>query len=210
MRNLSVAVTQMACGANRSANIATAAGLGLWGTNRSWAGANNRVRIAVVGIRGHGFGSHIRNYPLLPDVEVTALCDVDENLFPERLKWFEQNDRPIPKTYVDIRKLLEDTSIDAISAVLDVESTTNMNAAIAKAIQSLRRSGVTIAAAALMATPNAMMPPSVFLCVQRPDQAPGCSNVMRPMLGARSPSANDPAIRTMKPPARTFSSDFQS
>lgn len=47
--------------------------------------------MAVVGIHGHGFASHIRNYPFLPDVEVAALCDVDENMFPERLKWFEDN-----------------------------------------------------------------------------------------------------------------------
>ena len=96
-------------------SLATAAGVSLWGTTQSWAGANDRVRVAVVGIRGHGFGSHIRNYPFLPNVEVAAICDVDESFFPERLKWFEQNDKPIPKIYVDIRKLLEDKSIDAIS-----------------------------------------------------------------------------------------------
>jgi len=96
-------------------SLGAAAGLSLWGTNPSWAGANDRVRVAVVGIRGHGFGSHIRKYPSLPNVEVAALCDIDENMFPERLKWFEQNNLPIPKTYVDIRKLLEDKTIDAIS-----------------------------------------------------------------------------------------------
>jgi len=96
-------------------SLGAAAGLGLWGTTQSWAGANDRVRVAVVGTRGHGFGSHIKNYPFLPNVEVAAICDVDENLFAERLRWFEQNDKPVPKTYVDIRRLLEDKSIDAIS-----------------------------------------------------------------------------------------------
>jgi len=95
--------------------LGVAAGVSLWGTSRSWAGANDRVRVAVVGIRGHGFGSHIRKYPSLPNVEVAAVCDVDENMFPDRLKWFEQNKLRVPKTYVDIRKLLEDKSIDAIS-----------------------------------------------------------------------------------------------
>jgi len=97
------------------ATLSAATGLSLWGNSSSWAGANDRVRVAVVGIRGHGFGSHIRSYPLLQNVEVAAICDVDENLFGERLKWFERNGRPVPKTYVDIRKLLEDKSIDAIS-----------------------------------------------------------------------------------------------
>ena len=95
--------------------LGVATGLSLWGTGQTWAGANERVRVAIVGIRGHGFGSHIKSYPSLPNVEVAAICDVDENLFPERLKWFEENDKPIPKTYVDIRKLLEEKHIDAIS-----------------------------------------------------------------------------------------------
>jgi hypothetical protein len=51
------------------AALGAAGGLSLWGTSRSWAGANDRVRVAVVGIHGHGFGSHIRNYPFLPNVE---------------------------------------------------------------------------------------------------------------------------------------------
>ena len=95
--------------------LGVATGLSLWGAGQTWAGANERVRVAIVGIRGHGFGSHIKSYPSLPNVEVAAICDVDENLFPERLKWFEENDKPVPKTYVDIRKLLEDKDIDAIS-----------------------------------------------------------------------------------------------
>lgn len=95
-----------------TAGIAT--GLSLWGTNQSWAGANDRVRVAVVGIRGHG-KNHYTNYATLENVEVAALCDIDENLFSERLKWFEENNVPKPKTYTDIRKLLEDKDIDAIS-----------------------------------------------------------------------------------------------
>jgi predicted dehydrogenase len=86
----------------------------LWGVNPTWAGANDRVRIAVVGIRGMGFG-HIRAYSQLENVEVAALCDVDENLFPERVKWLTDNNKPKPKQYKDIRKLLEDKDIDAIS-----------------------------------------------------------------------------------------------
>ena len=90
-------------------------GLSLWGTKQSWAGANDRVRVAVVGIRGHGFGSHIKKYPTLPNVEVAALCDVDKNLFDMRVQWLVENGYPKPQTYQDIRKLLEDKNIDAIS-----------------------------------------------------------------------------------------------
>lgn len=86
----------------------------LWGTKQSWAGANDRVRIAVVGIRGMGF-SHIRNYSNIANTEIAAIVDPDENLYPERLKWLEENGKPKPDTYVDIRNMLEDKNIDAIS-----------------------------------------------------------------------------------------------
>ncbi len=95
--------------------LATGTALRVWGTNQTWAGANDRVRIAVVGIRSHGFHSHIKSYPKLKNVEVAAICDIDENLYPERLEWFKTNGYPIPKTYYDIRKLLENNTIDAVS-----------------------------------------------------------------------------------------------
>lgn len=94
---------------------ATISGLSLWGTKQSWAGANDRVNIAVVGIRGQGFASHIKKYASLENVRVAALCDVDANLFAKRTKWLVDNQYPQPKTYQDIRALLENKDIDAIS-----------------------------------------------------------------------------------------------
>jgi predicted dehydrogenase len=94
-----------------------ALGAALWGTNTAWAGANERVRVAVIGIRGMG-QNHINSYQALPNVQVAALCDVDENLFPERLQnLFIKKNKPKPKLYTDIRKLLEDKDIDAVSIV---------------------------------------------------------------------------------------------
>jgi predicted dehydrogenase len=95
----------------------TLTGLSLWPATSSWAGANDRVRVAVIGINGMG-RSHISSYMGLPNVEVAAICDVDENLFEQRIKQlFVDKDKPRPKTYTDIRKLLEDKSIDAVSIV---------------------------------------------------------------------------------------------
>ncbi len=96
-----------------------ASGAMLWGTNRAWAGANNRVRLAVVGIHGMG-QNHIKEYLALPDTDVVALCDVDENQFGGVIDRFFTNASPPrrkPKTYTDIRLLLEDKDIDAISVV---------------------------------------------------------------------------------------------
>lgn len=98
---------------------AASLGLGgmLWGTSRTWAGANDRVRIAVLGIHGMG-QSHIREYQKLKNVEVAALCDPDSNLFaPVIDQQFTRRDMRPPKTYTDLRRLYEDKDIDAVSIV---------------------------------------------------------------------------------------------
>jgi len=77
-------------------------------------GANDRVRIGVCGLRGQGF-AHIEEYARMPDVETVAVCDVDENIIKGRLADMDLMSLPTPKTYTDVRKLLEDSSIDVIS-----------------------------------------------------------------------------------------------
>ena len=85
--------------------------------NSKWKGANDRVNVAVIGIRGMG-QSHIQGYQGLKNVEVAALCDVDQNLFAERVKkHFTDKNLREPKLYTDMRKLFEDKSIDAVSVV---------------------------------------------------------------------------------------------
>jgi predicted dehydrogenase len=73
-------------------------------------GANDRVRVAICGLNGRG-EDHIRGFSRVPNVEITALCDVDENLLRKRRGELGGK----PQTYGDVRKLLEDKSIDAIS-----------------------------------------------------------------------------------------------
>jgi predicted dehydrogenase len=77
-------------------------------------GANDRVRVAVCGLRGRG-NDHIHGFARVPGVELAALCDVDENVLSQRLGTVEKLGLPKPKSYVDVRKLLEDKDIDAIS-----------------------------------------------------------------------------------------------
>ncbi len=86
-------------------------------TGAGWKGANDRVNVAVIGIRGMG-QNHIQSYQKLKNVEVTALCDVDGNLFAERVKkHFTDKDLREPKLYQDMRRLFEDKTVDAVSIV---------------------------------------------------------------------------------------------
>ena len=77
-------------------------------------GANDRVRVAICGVRGRGH-DHIRGFSRVPGTELAALCDVDENILNQRLNDVQKMGLPKPKSYVDVRKLLEDKEIDAIS-----------------------------------------------------------------------------------------------
>ena len=77
-------------------------------------GANDRVRVAICGVRGRG-NDHIRGYSKVPNAEIAALCDVDETVLNERLGTVQSLGLPRPKGYGDIRKLLEDKDIDAVS-----------------------------------------------------------------------------------------------
>ena len=77
-------------------------------------GANERVRVAVIGLRGRGL-DHIKTFKGIPGVEIAAVCDIDENVIATRLGDFQKFGLPKPKTYGDVRKLLEDKSIDAVS-----------------------------------------------------------------------------------------------
>ncbi|HOG29866.1 MAG TPA: Gfo/Idh/MocA family oxidoreductase [Vicinamibacterales bacterium] len=88
----------------------------LLGTSRTaWAGANDRLRIAVLGLNGRG-KSHIGDYDRLERVEVVTLCDPDARLFAPTVKaFFTDKAKAAPKVEQDIRRVLEDKDVDAIS-----------------------------------------------------------------------------------------------
>jgi predicted dehydrogenase len=77
-------------------------------------GANDRVQVAIIGLNGRG-GDHIKGFSRLANAEIAALCDVDPRVLDKRLTQMDKQGLPKPKTYADIRKLLDDKSIDAIS-----------------------------------------------------------------------------------------------
>ncbi|MEY2409264.1 MAG: hypothetical protein QOF48_1934 [Verrucomicrobiota bacterium] len=83
---------------------------------RSWAqvkSANEDVRIGVIGFGQRG-QSHIEGYSKIKGCRLAGLCDVDSRILgKEKKKWA---DKGLEVSAVeDLRKLLEDKNIDAVS-----------------------------------------------------------------------------------------------
>ena len=100
--------------ARRGAGLAALGGITFLAHPERVFGANERVRVAVVGLHGQGW-SHVGEYGEMKDVELAAFCDVDENVLDQRLAEAEKMGIKRPARFTDLRKLLEDKSIDAIS-----------------------------------------------------------------------------------------------
>lgn len=77
-------------------------------------GANDKVRVAICGLHGRG-GDHLHNYSQIKNAQIAAFCDVDENVLRKRLAQTDKMGLPKPATFTDVRRLLDDKSIDAIS-----------------------------------------------------------------------------------------------
>jgi predicted dehydrogenase len=77
-------------------------------------GANDRVTLAIIGLRGQGT-AHLKHFPALARVRVKTLCDVDENVLAERRQGFETAYRYVPGTAHDLRRVFDDKDIDAVT-----------------------------------------------------------------------------------------------
>ena len=76
-------------------------------------GANDDLRVGVVGFNGQG-GLHIQKLRELAGVRVVALCDADRAVLERGVQRAKESQQPV-QGYVDVRKLLDDKSIDAIT-----------------------------------------------------------------------------------------------
>ncbi|NQT01702.1 MAG: Gfo/Idh/MocA family oxidoreductase [Planctomycetes bacterium] len=76
-------------------------------------GANDDIRAAVVGFRGHG-RTHINAYLKIPGVRVVALCDADKDILARGVKESKARNQKVD-AYSDVRKLLENKDIDVVS-----------------------------------------------------------------------------------------------
>lgn len=78
------------------------------------AGANDRVNVAVVGIRSRG-REHADIFARQPGSQVAAVCDIDQTQSERALPLIEKAQQTKPRVYQDLRKLLEDKDVDAVS-----------------------------------------------------------------------------------------------
>jgi predicted dehydrogenase len=76
-------------------------------------GPNGKIRVAVIGVNGQG-GAHVGEWLKNPDVDLVAICDVDPAAYEKVSKKITDQSR-LPKYVPDVRKLLEDKEIDAVS-----------------------------------------------------------------------------------------------
>src|SRR5260370_16957066 len=68
-------------------------------------GANDRVRIAVCGLRSRG-KDHLHSFSHVPNVEIAALCDVDQDILTKTPQQLTRT----PPTFLHARQLLHDTT----------------------------------------------------------------------------------------------------
>lgn len=76
------------------------------------AGANDQIRIGIVGFNSKG-KQHIEEFLHVPGVKIVALCDVDKNLLEREAALFKERGETVT-TSQDARRLLDDKNIDAL------------------------------------------------------------------------------------------------
>jgi predicted dehydrogenase len=77
-------------------------------------GANERVNVAVCGIKGRG-ASHIGGHGRQKNVTISHLVDPDSRLFEGRKKFVQSKFKNTPKCVQDVRKALDNKEVDVIS-----------------------------------------------------------------------------------------------
>jgi predicted dehydrogenase len=75
---------------------------------------SDRLRVAVIGVNGQG-RSHVSGYAGKHNCEVAVICDADEAVVGRSLQAAERAQGKLPKYEQDLRRVLDDKSIDVVS-----------------------------------------------------------------------------------------------
>jgi len=76
-------------------------------------GANNRVRLGVMGTNGRG-ASLARSFISLADVEIAAVCDVDQRAAAKGVQAVAAKQARPPTVFQDFRRMIESRDLDAV------------------------------------------------------------------------------------------------
>jgi predicted dehydrogenase len=74
---------------------------------------SDRVRIGIIGAKGQG-SANMNSMLKLPEVDIVALCDVDDTVLRNRNSDLKKASRKEAPTFKDYRKLLDNKDIDAV------------------------------------------------------------------------------------------------
>lgn len=90
----------------RSSAITAAIGLPVVVPSTS-LGANDKIRVAVIGLGGRGAGTHVTCMGTQDDVAVVAICDPDRDRLDRTAGNIKGKHRFDVDTYVDMREIMK-------------------------------------------------------------------------------------------------------
>ncbi len=105
-----------------SALLAALAGAGLQSVapaaekaaSKEKGSANERLRVAVVGVNGRGM-SHVGGFANRYNCVVTTICDADSAVIGNAMKAVEKTQGHAPRFEQDVRKVVEDRDVDIVT-----------------------------------------------------------------------------------------------
>ena len=81
---------------------------------RAVKGSNGQVVVGIMGCNARGM-NHIQGYLALPNAEIGYICDVDTRAIDKGLAAVAKKQARKPKVTQDLRRMLEDPEVDAVS-----------------------------------------------------------------------------------------------
>src|SRR5262245_52488264 len=77
--------------------------------------ANDRLRVAVVGLHGRGM-SHVAGFTNKNiNTDITVVCDCDEAVIGGAMRSIEKSQGKAPKFEKDIRRVIENKDVDVVA-----------------------------------------------------------------------------------------------
>ncbi|MGA3203425.1 MAG: Gfo/Idh/MocA family oxidoreductase [Bryobacteraceae bacterium] len=83
-------------------------------TRQKSLAASDKVDVAIIGLGGRG-QNHMTSYSKIPDANIVAICDVNQEAVERGQALVEKLTGNKPKGYADMRQVFDDKSVQAVS-----------------------------------------------------------------------------------------------